>query len=1582
MSSTDDRIVRMQFDNAQFKRGAKETKDSLDSVNKSIDSAGSGKGLLNLDEHIKRVASSASKMSLVMSGALLSIGSRVANTGLAMASALTLDPIKSGFQEYEALLNKQKVLMNATGESAAHVKKTLNELNRYSDKTIFSFADMTEGMTYFVNAGIKLPEATAAMKGIANASALAGASTLEAQSSFRAFGQAMGQGFLGLQDWRQAAVTGKIGTIQFKQAVIDAGVAVGTLKKVGDHYVTTTGKATIVTAKTFDQTLQKQWVSTKVLTKALGEFGNENTKLGKKAFEAATQVRTFHAFMDTLKESLGSGWGQIFTALFGGLDDSTKMWTGLSNAIGGTLNNVFNFLSGIIQTWRDMGGFKKTMEGFKNILAPIGALFSTIGKAWRAAFPKSESGAGSALYGLSNGFALLTSPLKLLAKLITLLQGPLTNFFLEIKIGGQIIGLIIGWVKEFVGHLFSLVSFKMPSGGGGILGFFSTIAGAITAALQNVSHFLDRIKSAKSIFSGFKIPGLGGGGSKVQNVQQATVSGAKGAVKGAKAAITGAAPGIESGASSAISAVGDGMSNVGDAAAKGAQMVVHAGKAMINAIIDVAQWFKKILGKINFNDVIQSFNMAVLSSFVISMTRMFNSLSKGFKSFGEIGDGVGEVLEGAGKGLKSFQTAAQAKLVLNMAIAVGVLAASLWVLSKIPHKDLVFALAALSGVFVGLSLVLKSLAKAAEAMDGKGMGLKLLALSVGVLAIASAMFILAAALILFKLVKWESIGKAAVVLTAVTYALSAMAVVAGLFEAPMVGLGIALVALSTGMLIMAAALIAFQLVKWESIGKAAVVLDTLTVALTAMAAVAGLFEAPLFGLAAALVAFSIALNGLAIAGLLLDHVSWESIGKIAVLIGILTVASIAFMAVLGLIALVLAPLGPALLLVGAAFFLMGVGVLAFAAGLAIALPLLAAGGAAFAAFAVAAAVAIGVFLQTLASEAPVMKDSMLKILQAVLDGIVAAVPMIIQAIKDLVRAIFKELFGGGGGGSSSGGTVQAGMSKGGASWITSLWHGITKVFPKLVKDVIGMVLNFLGQVAGKAKDFAVIGLTFIINFLNGLTSKIGNLISAGVNFVVAILNGIGSQLPKLVAAAGDLMLNFLTALGNWINANGERVGTVMEGLAENIIKGLVKGIEKFAQKALDSVGNLAKSMINKAKDIFSIFSPSRVFASIGMFLVLGLTKGVQDNAVTAITAVASMTSGAIAVASEYVSRFVQKLDQQAIAARAKADGLAKAAQIATDAANKTKSKVDDVAAAKLQQSADAADKAATVAEDKAQKAKDQAARSADFEKASSIDKAKMKSEDAQASLDAAKASELNAESLRTEAAALRKQAKVAGVTTAQKRAFEAQAKELDKKAAAQANQANVYLDSAKSNAASALDWQKKAGAEAAAAFQASFDANAQAAADTEAFNKLNNQEKADLRRKQAEDLQAKAQKDLDAAKVLAFTDLEAANALAQQAQDEANQARQYLTDAKGFDPSGGGGPLNGTVVNLTPSDTASVAMDVYAGVYDAATAAAATQKTVQFTQYNTSPEALSPTEVYRQTNNLFTYAADKIDAAA
>jgi len=1610
MSSTDDRIVRMQFDNKSFMKGAADTQKALADTNKAVDGAGKSRGLLDLSSQMGTVGVTASKMAIVTTTALATIANKVVNTGLNMAKALTLDPIKQGFSEYESLLTKQNVIMNATGKSATVVKGYLNQLNHYSDQTIYSFGNMTDAIQKFVNAGVPLKTSVTTIKGIANAAAFAGASSEEANRAMYAFSQSMSLGFVQLQDWNQIE-NANLGTIKFKNTLLEAGVAAGTLTKKGNGFLTQSGKFVSAT-KGWRDGLQEQWATTEVLNTALGKYADKSTVLGKKAFAAAQQVRTFSAFMDTLKESIGSGWSQVFTALFGNLKQATSFWTGFSNAIGGVVKNFFNFVSSALQTWRKLGGFEKTIQAIKNVLAPIGALLKAIGTAWNEAFPSSNKGAGKTLYGISAGLELLTRPLMWLAKGIPVITPFLVIFFRTIHAGISVVSGLIGYLVDLVKAAEGLVKLNAPNAGG-FLGFIQSIVAWVQTAVGAVDDLINKGKSLSDSFKGIHLP-------KVNLPSLPSVPSLP-SFGGADSAASGAASGASAAASKTQAAL-DAVLSLG----------VKIGDVFSNLWTKI----KDGLSKISPTDVVQAFNLAILATMSISVSRFLNTMSNAFKGFSDVGKNFAKLLEDTGGALGDFAKAqkreATAKIILNVAIALGILAASLWVLSRIPAKQLGQALAAMAALGFILNRSMAGFADVVDKLDKKGTVGRTIAFSIAMIALAGSMVLLAAALILmnyvdwtslikglgsmivmmkvleglgnlgkdaaknlvagafaiavtagamillagalilFKMVDWSSIVKAGVVLGGLTLAVGALALI------PYEGIakvGLALLGASVGMLALANALILFALVKWESIGKAAVVLLALTISLGLLMAVGGEVAAGLF------LAVAAGMIGLALACLMFNKVDWASIGKAAVVLLLLTAAVAVLGAILTVFLYAIAPVAPVLIILAAGFALLGIGLLAFAAAMAVAVGLAAAGTAAFAVLATGAAVAVGVFLQTLALQAPIMSKSVLLILQSIIDTIVKAVPMIIKGFKDLFKAIVKEL---------SSGDKKKSFGDTVTEWLNKLDQMARKYIPKLVRLGIDIFLGFIHGLQSRAGEIATLGIQFLVKLMGGIGSKVGQLVSQAVDIVIKFAKGLEANAFRLANAGIALIAKFLHDLASAIRGGSGAIGgglqdvmDAMKDVGVNMVKGMIGGVSSMVDDAMGAIGNLASGMVGKAKSILKIFSPSKVFHDIGKFLVMGLTKGVQSNAASAIVAVASMITGAIAVADDYVSKYFQKLDQQAIAARARANGLAAAAAKAQKSANKTKKKEDDKAANNLSKRAKAAAKEARKEEQQARQARKAAAAKKRWENADSAQRAEIRANQAQAELAGSKQAEKNAEAARIQAQALREQAKHAGSKEERDRLLK-EARRQEKIAKEEAKKANELIKKARKNSTDAIKYQKMAGEEAAAAFQKEFDKEAKADADAKAFDKLSDAEKADKRRQQAADLQKKAERDLKRAKKLALTDLDAANKLAQQALAEADQARQFLDDAAQYDANAAqGGTVDpGQVIDLGSSDAAAAAYNGYSDSYDAAYAAAAAGQTVMFNQYNQSPESLSDAEIYRQTNNQLAFAADKLAGAA
>lgn len=397
--SIDERVVEMQFDNQQFEKGINTSVKSLDKLKKSLQLDDAGRSFEKLERSAKNVrldglAASvdaiSSKFTLMgrMSIAWMdNIANAAVNAGKRIVNALTVDPVRTGFNEYELKMDAIKTIMNGSKRSLEDVTKALDELNKYADDTIYSFSDMTSNIGKFVNNNVELEDAVAAMKGISNAAALAGQGATQASSAMYNFSQSLSS-FLNTRDWLSIE-NANMATYEMRKAFLDTAVEVGTLQKVTeDLYKTIDGKHEVTVAG-FRDTLQYQWGTKDVIIKTLKKYSDTTTELGQKATEAATQVRTLSKMWDALKEAAQSGWGQTWEIVFGNIDEATKLFTGMSEAISEVLEKQTKTRNEVLQTWKDLGGRDSIINAVANSFNSLRAVLGEVKQAFFNIEPKS-----------------------------------------------------------------------------------------------------------------------------------------------------------------------------------------------------------------------------------------------------------------------------------------------------------------------------------------------------------------------------------------------------------------------------------------------------------------------------------------------------------------------------------------------------------------------------------------------------------------------------------------------------------------------------------------------------------------------------------------------------------------------------------------------------------------------------------------------------------------------------------------------------------------------------------------------------------------------------------------------------------------------------------------------------------------------------------------------------------------------------------------------------------------------------------------------------------------------------------------
>lgn len=701
MSKTiDERVVEMRFDNKQFESNVQTSLSTIEKLKKSLDMDGATKGLESIDSAAKKVDMSGlgsavetvktrfSALEVMAVTALANITNSVVNTGKQMLHSLTIEPISQGFEEYELKMGSIQTIMMSTGASLEEVNKYLQELNTYSDKTIYSFQDMTSNIGKFTNAGVGLEDAVMAIQGVSNVAAVSGANANEASRAMYNFAQALSAGYVKLIDWKSIE-NANMATVEFKTQLLESAVACGTLTKTADGMYKTVKGNVIDATHGFNDSLQDQWMTTEALVSTLRDYADETTEIGAKAFAAAQDVKTFSQLMDTLKEAVGSGWANTWEILFGDFEEAKELWTGLSQVIGGFIDAQADARNEMLQGWKDLGGRTKLIEALKNAFEGVQSVIKPIYEAFREIFPPTTA---QQLYDITENLRKFTANLKLSDTASANLKSTFKGLFAILDIIKQAFSAIFTAIKPLFGGFGTL--------GDGILGFTGGIGDAIVA-------FDEFIKTS-----------------------------------GAFQKVGEAAGEMKSGVIVAFEVIGEALANCQFVQLLSAvwNAVKTIGSGIVKILGELGSSLAKNLGEANFSGIIDLLNGISFGAIAVGITKFVGTFRKAIEDIGSFKESFIGILDSVRGCFEAYQTQLQAGTLLKIASAIAILTASLIALSLVDSEKLNVALGAITVLFADL------LASMAVFNKISGQATGVMKSVTAMLGIATAVLILASAL--------------------------------------------------------------------------------------------------------------------------------------------------------------------------------------------------------------------------------------------------------------------------------------------------------------------------------------------------------------------------------------------------------------------------------------------------------------------------------------------------------------------------------------------------------------------------------------------------------------------------------------------------------------------------------------------------------------------------------------------------------------------------------------------------------------------------------------------------------------------
>lgn len=1179
--AVDEKIVKMKMDNTDLKNKVADTIGMFSKLQsafsglKPVNVNSTVTGLSDVAQSVSSIESRFSALGVVAMTVLQNITNKAMAMGDSLMKSVLIEPLSTGFQEYELKMGSiQTILANTAryGTGLDEVTASLDELNKYADKTIYNFGDMTRNIGMFTNSGLRVEEATSMIKGFSNEAAASGTNAQGAASAAYQLSQALSAGTIRLMDWRSLTNVG-MGNKNMQNGLIEIADAMGVLNETG-----TTAEEI---QNDFNSSLEKNWLSADVMSKYLRIMAGETTdaemaSLGlteaqiamfrqqaTTAEEAATKVRTFTQLVGTTKEALGSGWAETWGLMFGDFNEATEMWTAANNAISEGISSSADARNQLITDFIDLGGRGTLINAVVQAFGALSKIFQAMKGGFEAVFPPAT---GQTLMNIAIAIESFAKGLMITdeaaGKVKTVFQG----LFSILSIGIEVFNVVRDKIKDMI----------PDDAGTSILDFIAKIA-------ELIIQFDAGLKAGNGFKDGISVIGdvIGGAVQFVWNFAQ----------------------------------------SVADFVVKMVEGIGALANILGPTVDKIVGFFKKLIGTVDLNDVLS--------------VGFIGTLIAGVKKFGELTDSLGDFVGGFTGVLGSFKegvanlggisdvlqnmsTNIKTDSLLKIAVAVGILAVSIMLISGIDAQDVAKSLEVIALVLIGLTKTLDVIGK----LDFTGSGaFKSVAL---LLALGGAVVLLAAGLKILSTIDPEQLGNGTIALIAIVGSLVlAMKGLASIDSKMLVSSG-SLIALAASVVILAVAVKMLSGIEPGELAKGVTALGIILIELALFLKVANdnkLDMTSALGLVITAGAVAIMVNQIQQLGALPMEQVKQGLAALTIVlfelglfvnatkgsklmsaaVGLLLV-SVAINALVGPIK-ELGSTKPEELAVG--LTVLGLALLGIVGAMH-----LAKGGMGGAISLLLVAKAIEVLVPPLKTLSELSMEQVAIGLVA-LGGAFAVIGLAgyILGPASLGIMAFALAIGVIGLGIAGVGIGLLGIAAGltGLAAITAttiagvigalglLIVGFTALIPAVVDFAVTLVVEFAQGIAKGAPKIFDAGLSLILKFLEALNENVPKIIEVGLQLITNLANALSENLPPLIEAGANLIVELLNGMANTIRDNDQQLADAMKNIIEAMLEAMITGLVEILNVLLGwipgfeamtgDLGGKAKEALREAFDV-------------------------------------------------------------------------------------------------------------------------------------------------------------------------------------------------------------------------------------------------------------------------------------------------------------------------------------------------------------------------------------------------------------
>lgn len=275
---------------------------------------------------------------------------------------------------------------------------------------------------------------------------------------------------------------------------------------------------------------------------------------------------------------------------------------------------------------------------------------------------------------------------------------------------------------------------------------------------------------------------------------------------------------------------------------------------------------------------------------------------------------------------------------------------------------------------------------------------------------------------------------------------------------------------------------------------------------------------------------------------------------------------------------------------------------------------------------------------------PAILKAGISLMAELLKGIVSGFGTIPSKVLSLAKGIPSAILKGIGNLANIGSSVITSLGSGISGMASSLGDkakSTAKKVPEKVKEGIGKLSTVGSNVITSLGEGISSMKTAVGETANGVGSKVRSKVDSGIGSLKKMGSGAIDTLGGGISSMTSWIKDVASGLGGKVPTSIKKGITGLGTIGNNIVKGLWNGAKNMVNWAVAKFKGLGKDILAGIKSALGIKSPSKEFAKVGRWSVLGLVEGLENGqrmvakATESLVSIPTMGIGGMAVNGAY-----------------------------------------------------------------------------------------------------------------------------------------------------------------------------------------------------------------------------------------------------------------------------------------------------------------------------------------------------------